>query len=189
MISFQMQFYNIWAAKKHSLFWWKLLTHYGLFTCYFHQDDDAMKSLEALKFKFSTIKAATNKFSNANKLGIISRISPSILMWLVMTLNLLICDVLNCGQLEGLSLMKLGSFKMWYMIMLFRRSLSIFELCSARRVQGNWWQGLWGSKVGYFRLLDARKSLSMVYLWVLNISRFRPSVVIFWSPTVQNIQL
>ena len=51
--------------------------------------------------------------------------------------NLLICDVFNCGQLEGLSLMKLGSLKTWYMIMLFRRSLSIFELCSIRRVQGN----------------------------------------------------
>ena len=33
-----------------------------MFTCYFHQDDDAMKRLEALKFKFSTIKAATNNF-------------------------------------------------------------------------------------------------------------------------------
>ena len=51
--------------------------------------------------------------------------------------NLLICDVFNCGQLEGLSLMKLGSLKMWYMIMLFRKSLSIFELCFVRRVQGN----------------------------------------------------
>ena len=28
-----------------------------------------MKRLEALKFKFSTIKVATNNFSNANKLG------------------------------------------------------------------------------------------------------------------------
>ena len=28
-----------------------------------------MKRLEALKFNFSTIKAATNNFSNANKLG------------------------------------------------------------------------------------------------------------------------
>uniref|UniRef100_A0A7N2R6C0 Uncharacterized protein n=1 Tax=Quercus lobata TaxID=97700 RepID=A0A7N2R6C0_QUELO len=32
-------------------------------------NDDAMKRLEALKFNFSTIKAATNNFSNANKLG------------------------------------------------------------------------------------------------------------------------
>ena len=42
---------------------------HGLFTCYFHQDDDAMKRPIALIFKFSTIKAATNYFSNANKLG------------------------------------------------------------------------------------------------------------------------
>ena len=72
MIHFQSLFYNIQAAKKHSLFRWKLLNHYGLFTCYFHEDDDAMKRLEALKFKFSTIKVATNNFSNAtnaNKLG------------------------------------------------------------------------------------------------------------------------
>ena len=61
MIPFQSLFYNIWAAKKHSLFWW-LVHYHGLFTCYFHQDDDAMKRLEALKFKFSTIKAATNNF-------------------------------------------------------------------------------------------------------------------------------
>uniref|UniRef100_A0A7N2MG49 Uncharacterized protein n=1 Tax=Quercus lobata TaxID=97700 RepID=A0A7N2MG49_QUELO len=33
------------------------------------KDDDAMKRLEALKFKFNTIKVATNNFSNANKLG------------------------------------------------------------------------------------------------------------------------
>ncbi|KAL4643556.1 hypothetical protein ACB092_02G101100 [Castanea dentata] len=32
-------------------------------------NDDAMKRLEALKFNFSTIKAATNNFSNANKIG------------------------------------------------------------------------------------------------------------------------
>ena len=51
--------------------------------------------------------------------------------------NLLICDVFNCGQLEGLSLMKLGSLKMWFLIMFFIRSLSIFQLCSVSRVQGN----------------------------------------------------
>ncbi|KAM4116932.1 hypothetical protein ACB094_02G087000 [Castanea mollissima] len=32
-------------------------------------NDDAIKRLESLKFNFSTIKAATNNFSNANKLG------------------------------------------------------------------------------------------------------------------------
>ncbi|KAK9995140.1 hypothetical protein SO802_024843 [Lithocarpus litseifolius] len=32
-------------------------------------NDDAMKRLEAMKFNFSTIKATTNNFSNANKLG------------------------------------------------------------------------------------------------------------------------
>jgi len=40
-----------------------------LFINYVHEDDDAMKRPEAPKFKFSTIKAATNNFSNANKLG------------------------------------------------------------------------------------------------------------------------
>ena len=37
--------------------------YHGLFTCYFHQDDDAMKRLEALKAMFNTIKVATNIFS------------------------------------------------------------------------------------------------------------------------------
>ena len=51
-----MQFYNIWVAKKHSSF------QVG------DQDDVAMKRLEAIKFKFSTIKVATNIQNNANKL-------------------------------------------------------------------------------------------------------------------------
>ena len=47
-----------------------LLTHYGLFTSYFDQDDAAMKNkMEAIKFNFSTIKVATNIQNNANKLG------------------------------------------------------------------------------------------------------------------------
>ena len=57
-----------------------------------------MKRLEALKFKFSTIKVATNNFSNANKLGegsfqVDFEVAGN-------DSNLLICDVFNCGQLS-----------------------------------------------------------------------------------------
>ncbi|KAK9991779.1 hypothetical protein SO802_026764 [Lithocarpus litseifolius] len=45
------------------------MLHYLLVKVDKIKNDDATKRLEALKFNFSTIKAATNNFSNANKIG------------------------------------------------------------------------------------------------------------------------
>jgi hypothetical protein len=36
---------------------------------YFCEDDDEMRMLESLEFNFSTLKIATDEFSNDNKLG------------------------------------------------------------------------------------------------------------------------
>ena len=64
----------------------------------------------------------------------------------------------------------LNSHMLWGHPMLrwFSTSSSSIFVDLRGRVQGNRWNGWRGSKVGYFGLLDGRKSLSMVYIWMFD---------------------